>query len=108
MPTCTTAWCMGGVGWGERTELGFGAHQSGAGAERLLLSHPHRADLALSFIALHPLHPLQGGYSVWCGKDKWCNPTALTDDQPICSSSPPPTPPSETCTAGEWSCLDDE
>ena len=41
---------------------------------------------------------------MWCGSDKYCNPRALDDDQPICQSAAPPNP---TCTQGLWECITD-
>lgn len=55
-----------------------------------------------------PTHPpSQDGMSVWCGRDKFCNPRAIDEDEPICTEKKPDNPTCDEAGYGEWKCIDD-
>ena len=45
--------------------------------------------------------------SVWCGRDKFCNPNAIDADESICVEKKPDLPTCEEAGYGEWKCLDE-
>lgn len=50
---------------------------------------------------------LQDGMSVWCGRDKFCNPNAIDEDEPICVEKQPDRKTCDEAGYGEWTCIDD-
>ncbi|PRW20456.1 hypothetical protein C2E21_8933 [Chlorella sorokiniana] len=52
-------------------------------------------------------HYCLDGMSVWCGRDKFCNPNAIDEDEPICVEKKPDLETCDEAGYGEWTCLND-